>query len=490
MAQQKHYIAVDLGAESGRVMLAAVSTEKVSLQEIYRFANGPIEENGSWKWDFQRLFAEIKTGLGKAIQQGGSDIAGIAVDSWGIDFGLIGEDGALIENPYQYRDSRTDGMMEKAFELMPKADIYQNTGIQFMQINTIFQLLSMRLAGSEVLAKAKKMLFTADLVSYHLCGRAYTEYSLGSTSQLMDMSTGRWSQAVFDKLGLPLGIMPEIVRTGTVAGKLKPELCEEFGCEAIDIIATGSHDTACAVAAVPAGAGNWAYISSGTWSLMGIETAGPVINEAAFKHSFTNEGGVLNTIRFLKNIMGLWVLQECKKQWQKEGQDLSYSQLTEMASQAEPFAVYINPDYGEFLSPGDMPAKINEYLKSAGQESLADIGQIARAIMEGLAFKYREEILALEEISGRGIDVIHIVGGGSQNKLLSQFTANATGKTVIAGPVEATAVGNVLIQAVARGEIDSIGQARKVVANSFELTEYKPQDTDVWSEQYDRIMKL
>ncbi|MHC4418618.1 MAG: rhamnulokinase, partial [Planctomycetota bacterium] len=358
MKQAKQYIAVDLGAESGRIMLGTVTGKKLGLEEVYRFSNGPIKEDLSLRWDFDKLFSEVKTGITNAIEQSDGEVSGVGVDSWGVDYGLVGEDGALIENPYHYRDSRTHGMLERAFELMDKRDIYENSGVQFMQINTAYQLLSMRLANPDVLARAKRLLFMADLVSYFLCGRGYAEYSLASTSGLMDMRNGRWSKEIFGKLDLPMEIMPEVVKPGTIVGKLKNELCREFGCEPIDIIAVGSHDTASAVAAVPAEAENWAYLSSGTWSLMGVETPEAIINDKSLKHSFTNEGGVQNTIRFLKNITGLWLLQECRRQWQREGVDLSYADLSAMAEGAKAFAGYIDPDCSGFLSPGGMPARV------------------------------------------------------------------------------------------------------------------------------------
>ena len=479
MEHEKMYIAVDLGAESGRVMLGAVS-DRLSLEEIHRFPNGPIDQGGSLHWDFDSLFAEIRTGIAKAISKADGAIVSIAVDSWGVDFGLLDAEGQLIENPYNYRDSRTDGVMDRAFELMGKREIYDNSGLQFMQLNTIYQLLSMRLADSPVLKKAKKLIFMADLVGYHLCGRQYAEYTLASTSQLMDMRTGKWSKEIFDKLQLPIDIMPDVVMPGTCVGSLMPGLCEEFGCEAIDIIAAGSHDTASAVAAVPASQGSWAYLSSGTWSLMGVETAEPIINDESFEKSFTNEGGADNTIRFLKNIMGLWLLQECRRQWQRDGVDLSYSELAKMADEAKPFAGQIDLDYGEFLSPGDMPAKINAYLAGSGQSEIEDKGQMARVILESLAIKYRGVMAAIEGMTGSTIEVLHVVGGGIKNELLCQFTANATGKRVVAGPVEATASGNILIQAIAAGQVGSIQDAREVVARSFELREYLPADGQQW----------
>ncbi len=471
---ERSYIAVDLGAESGRVMLGFVSDEKLVLEQVHRFGNGAIEENGSLRWDFDRLLSEVKKGIGMAAKQADGKVAGIGVDSWGVDFGLIDAEGKLIENPYNYRDSRTDGMLDKAFELMGKREIYDNTGLQFMQINTLYQLLSMRLSESAVLAKAKKLIFTADLFGYHLCGREYAEYTLAGTSQLMDMKTGKWSEEIFDKLLLPIEIMPEIVQPGTVVGRLTEKVAEEIGCERIPVIAIGSHDTASAVAAVPAtGENNWAYLSSGTWSLMGVEVPGAIINDKTFEYDFTNEGGVENTIRVLKNIMGLWVLQECKKQWQREGDDLSYSQLAEMAQEAEPFAAHIDPDYNGFLAPGDMPGRINDYLAETGQKAIDDKGQMVRVILESLALKYRGVLENIEDIVGGEIDCLHIVGGGIQNELLCQLTADAIGRKVITGPIEATASGNILMQAKAAGQIQTLAEAREIVRNSFEVKEYQ-----------------
>lgn len=484
---EKRYIAVDLGAESGRVMRGLVSQDKLVLEEIHRFSNGPTEEDGSLRWDFNRLLSEIKTGIRKAVKAANATVGGIGIDSWGVDFGLIDADGRLIENPYHYRDSRTDTMMQKAFELISKREIYENTGVQFLQFNSIYQLLAMRLANSAALAKTKNLIFMADLFSYYLCGKIFGEYSLASTSQLMDMRTGKWSKKIFDKLSLPIDIMPQVVRPGTIAGELDDKTRKELGCGQIPVIAIGSHDTASAVAAVPAGEGNWAYLSSGTWSLMGVEVPQAFINDKTFKYEFTNEGGVENTIRLLKNIMGLWLMQECKKQWQREGDDLSYAELTEMAEKAKPFAGYLDVDYNGFLAPGDMPKRINDYLADTGHKPIDDKGQMIRVILESLAFKYRSVMEAIEDITGRAVEVLHIVGGGIQNKMLCQFTANALGKKVITGPIEATASGNILIQARATGQIKSLAAAREILCNSFELKEYQPQNSRLWNQRYEKI---
>ncbi len=455
---------------------------------MHRFGNGPTEENGSLRWDFDKLLGDIKEGIKKAVQQAQGEVSGIGIDSWGVDFGLIDADGKLIENPYHYRDSRTDDMMDKAFGLMSKREIYENTGIQFLQFNSVYQLLAMRLANSPALEKAKTLIFVADLLSYCLCGRAYAEYSLASTSQFMDMKTGQWSEAVLNKLNLPKDILPEIVQPGTVVGQLTETAAKELGCGQIPVIAIGSHDTASAVVAVPADENTeWAYLSSGTWSLMGVEVPQAIVNDKTFEYEFTNEGGVENTIRLLKNIMGLWLVQECKRQWQKEGDDLSYGEIVKMAEAAEPFVGFIDPDDSSFFAPGEMPKRINDYLIKTGQNRVDDKGQMIRLILESLALKYRKIMENIEAMTSDSIDILHIVGGGIQNELLCQFTANAIGKKVITGPIEGTAIGNILMQAKATGQINSLSQAREILRNSIEIKEYNPVDAADWQKQYEKI---
>jgi len=490
LADENRYIAVDLGAESGRVMLGLISADKLHIEEIHRFPNGPIEQDGSLRWDFPRLLSEVKNGIAKAVTQAHGDIAGIGIDSWGVDFGLLDENGRLIENPCHYRDSRTSGIMDKAFNLMPKRQIYEHTGIQFLQFNTIYQLLAMRLSNSPALKKAKKLLLIADLVSYMLSGRAYAEFTLAGTTQLMDMRTGSWSREIFKKLNLPIEIMPRVVPPGTVVGSLTQNIAAEIGCDRIPVIAAGSHDTACAVAAVPADYNTkWAYISSGTWSLIGIQSPTPVINDKTFEFEFTNEGAVDGSIRLLKNIMGLWLVQQCKTQWAEQGQDFSYDRLTEMANKAAPFAATVNVNDTAFLTPGDMPKRINEQLERTGQPQISDKGQLTRVLLESLALTYRRFTEQLEGVTAAEIECLHIVGGGSKNTLLNQFTASATGKKVIAGPVEATAVGNLLAQAHATGRIKTAAQAGKLLKNSFELTEYEPVNSQAWQTQFRKAKK-
>lgn len=484
--ESKNYIAVDLGAESGRVMLGIVSDEKLVLDEIYRFTNGPIDVDDSLHWDFVKLLSAIKTGIKKAVEKAEGEIACIGVDSWGVDYGVLDPDGLLLENPYHYRDSRTDGMMDKAFDVVGKRAIYDQTGIQFMQLNTLYQLLAMRQTNDPLLEKAKTLLFTADLYAYHLCGKPYAEYTLASTSQLMNMKTGQWADDIFEKLQLPRHILPPVVQAGTIVGTLTKQVAAELDCPQIPVAAIGSHDTASAVAAVPAAAGShWAYLSCGTWSLLGVEIPTPIINDQTFEYQFTNEGGVDGTVRLLKNIMGLWLVQECRRHWQSEGKDLSYSEITEMAFNAPQFVAYIDPSYPDFLSPGQMPEKINAYLQKSGQNTIEDKGTLIRSILESLALNYAWVLKQLEQLTGNSIDTLHIVGGGIQNELLCQFAANATGTTVIAGPIEATASGNILMQAKAKGQHKTLDDIRRIVRNSFAPKEYQPVDYAAWRAQDD-----
>jgi len=485
-----NYIAIDLGAESGRVMLATLKNEKIELQEMHRFANGPIKENGSLRWDFQRLINEIYAGMEKTLAVE-KNIQSIGVDTWGVDYGLADEQGQLLENPYHYRDSRNDGMIEWACQKLSREQIYQHTGIQFLPFNTLYQLIACKRQRPELLARAKTLLFMPNLFMNYLCGDISAEYTIASTSQMMDMKTGQWSDVLLDGFGLPKDILPSIAQPGSQAGVLKKELAGKWNCGLIPIVSVGTHDTASAVAAVPASEQTkWAYLSSGTWSLMGIETSEPVINDVTSQLSFTNEGGVENTIRLLKNIMGLWLVQESRRYWAEQGHELDYAQITEMASQSRQFQARIDPDYGAFLSPGQMPEKINDFLRSTGQTEIDDKGQLIRVILESLAVRYRQIINTLEELSGDTIEVLHIVGGGCQNELLNQFTANATEKRVIAGPIEGTVLGNVLVQARAVGQIDSLEQGRKIISRSFALKEYESQEMTAWKKYAESFSQL
>jgi len=479
--ESKNYIAIDLGASSGRVMLSSITSYKLSIEECYRFPNEPIEQDGSLRWDFEKLFSEIKTGIAAAVKKCGGNIESIGVDSWGVDFGFIDMAGQLIGNPYHYRDSRTDGMMEKAFAVMPKRKIYEDTGVQFLQLNTLYQVLAMSHSNSDILQKAYKLLFIADLVTYFLCGRIFSESTIASTSQMLDVRKLGWSTSIFKELQLPIELMADLVAPGTSLGTLKKELQIELGCGPIPVVAVASHDTASAVAAVPAAQDSWAYISSGTWSLIGVEIPDAIINDETFEYGFANEVGVGGKNRLLKDLMGMWLIQECFRQWQEEGTVFKYADIVEIAEKATPFTAIIDTDDHDLFSPGKMEDKINICLKKTGQKAICDKGQIIRVVLESLAFKYRDTLRQLEDITKRKINVVHIVGGGSQNELLSQFAADAIGCKVVCGPVEATSIGNIIVQALAAKQIDSLSHARDIIGRSSDLKEYLPINHNKWN---------
>ena len=491
MSQIIQYIGVDLGAESGRVMLGTFDGEKIWLEESRRFPTGAYEVQDELRWEYPRLLSEIKEGIKEAFRLSSGEIRSIGVDTWGVDFGLIGDNGELLELPYHYRDKKNEGMLEKAFEIMPKRDIYENSGLQFMQFNTLYQLLSLNQNRPKILEKSKKLIFMADLIMYDLTGEIFAEYSLASTSGIMDMRTGQWSDEILSRMGISKDILPEIVKPGIIVGKLKKEIANELGCGQIRVVASGSHDTAAAVAAVPARDDvNWAYLSSGTWSLMGVETPKAIVNDKTYEIGMTNEGGVEGTIRLLKNIMGLWLIQECMRHWEKAGEKISYEEVDVLAAKSEPFGCYVNSEFEEFFLPGMMPEKLNAFLRKTNQKSISCKGEIIRAMNEALAFRYKEVLGWLEDVTGNSIDVLNIVGGGIQNKLLCQLTANATGKKVVAGPIEATVIGNIIMQAIGMGDIKNLGEGRKIIRNSFTIDCYEPMDVEIWNEQYKKYKKV
>jgi rhamnulokinase len=457
-----HYLAFDLGAESGRAMLGTLEGGRLSLEELHRFPNTPVRVFSALYWDTLRLWHEIQQGLAVATRDRKLPLAGIGVDTWGVDFALIGEDGMLVDNPRHYRDARTNGVMEKLFTVVPREEVFRQTGIQFMQLNTLYQLYAMKLSGSPALGTARKLLFMPDLFNYWLTGTAKSELTIASTSQFYNPREKRWATEMLEALGLPTRILPDIVEPGAKLG-------EHAG---IPVYATGCHDTASAVAAVPAEGNDWVYISSGTWSLMGVEADEPAIDDRTRALNFTNEMGAAGKVRLLKNIAGLWLLQECRRAWMAEGREYSYDDLTRMAAEARPFVAAIDPD--AFLEPGDMPAKIAAHCRTKGQPAPSTPGEFARTILESLALRYRQVLDSLEAVAGRRFGVIHIVGGGSRNRVLNQFVADATGRTVIAGPTEATAMGNVLIQAMAAGEVRDLAEARAVVRASSSLETFQP----------------
>ncbi len=478
------FVACDFGASSGRLILGTLSDSKVSLKEIHRFANREVEILGHYYWDLPRLFVELKHGLSRLRSEGHRDLSSIGVDTWGVDFGLIARDGTVLGNPVAYRDSRTEGMIEHAFGLMPKKELYQLTGIQFLQFNTLFQLLSMVKNSSPLLEVAENLLFMPDLFNYLMTGEVVSEYTIASTSQMLDAGKKVWADPVLEALGLPRSLMPSIVEPGHIVGRLRSNICSETGLQVVDVVAPACHDTASAVVAVPGKGSNWAYLSSGTWSLLGTEEDAPIINGLSLKNNFTNEGGLNGKIRFLRNNMGLWLLARCRHAWAEDGQVTDYDSLLDQAAESPPFKCVIDPDDHSFLNPPDMPAAIEAFCGAAGMAVPESQGEFVRTILESLALKYRFILDQINSMRTEPVERLHIVGGGAKNILLNQFTANACGIPVTAGPVEATALGNILIQAIAKGHLTDLNEARNVVVESSELREYEPADRDLWEEQY------
>jgi rhamnulokinase len=483
------FLALDYGAGSGRAILATL-TDKIVLQELHRFYNPQVKMLDHYYWDLPYLFSELKKGLTAASRQGHSDLAAIGVDTWGVDYGLLGEQNCLLGHPYAYRDSRTEGMMDAAFAKVPAKEIYDYTGIQFMSFNTIYQLYSMLHTGHPLLPLARRLLFMPDILNFLMTGEMACEYTIASTSQLLNARTRTWEPELINRLGLPLNLFGPLVEPGTVIGPLLASVQQEVELPAIDVVATSSHDTASAVAAVPARGGNWAYLSSGTWSLIGIEASSPTIDDRSYAAGFTNEGGVENTIRFLRNVMGMWLFEQCRARWEKNGEKNSYNELIEMANQARPFKCIINPDDARFLNPPDMPQAIASFCQDSKQPAPQSKGEFVRTVLEALALKYRFVLEQIQSMRGMRLDALHIVGGGSQNDLLNQFTANATGLPVIAGPVEATALGNVVVQAMAKKIVGSLGEARELISRSFQVRTFEPMNVQQWNDKYEQGKSL
>ena len=466
------FVAFDVGAESGRAVVGTLADGLLDLEEVHRFANDGVVLPTGLYWNSFGIFREIVRGLGICSTRSREVPAGIAVDTWGVDFALLANDGAVIEHPRHYRDSRNQGMLVKLSARIPREEIFRQTGIQFLDINTLCQLYALRLAGAPALEIASKLLFMPDLFSYWLTGKIRSELTIASTSQFYNPREKCWAAELLEGIGISAALPAEIVQPGTLLGPLLPKLAVACGMPAgAPVFATASHDTASAVAAVPATGDDWCYISSGTWSLMGVEVSEPVITERARQLNFTNEAGAGGRVRLLKNIAGLWLLQECRREWARAGHDYSYEQLTQLAAEADSCGTILDPDH--FSEPGGMPRQIAQYCERTGQQTPAEPGQMCRAILESLAQSYARVLRNLEELTGRRLNVIHIVGGGSRNELLNQMTADATGRTVIAGPVEATAAGNILVQAIGAGVLSSLEEARDVVRRSFPLRTYR-----------------
>lgn len=480
--KHKNVLAVDLGASSGRVMLGRFDGTGITIQELHRFPNDPVTLNGTMYWDFLRLFFEIKQGLLQAKQYGRID--SISVDTWGVDFGLLDEAGNLLENPVHYRDSRTGGMLEAAFQKINKDLFYQITGNQFMEINTAFQLLALKHKRPQLLERADALLLMPDLFHYFLSGVQCSECSIASTTQLMDAGAKDWSDTVLAALDLPKDLLQGIVPTAVKVGRLRPALCEELGIAPMDVIATAGHDTQCALAAVPAQEDDFIFISCGTWSLFGTELQAPLMDAQSAALNLTNECGYGGKTSFLKNIIGLWLVQESRRQWMREGKEYSFAQLEQMAQEAAPFRSFIDPDAPEFVPAGDLPERLRAYCQRTGQPIPRSEGALVRCINESLAFTYRTAFEEIRQCTGKTYRAIHMVGGGTKSALLCQMTANACGCPVIAGPAEATVYGNVALQLLACGALEDIGQARAMIAKSEDIVVYEPKDTAQWDAAY------
>ncbi len=483
-------LAIDLGASSGRGIVGKFDGEKISLEEVHRFTNDPVNIGGHLYWDTLKLFTEIKQAISTCALSENKDIRSISIDTWGVDFGLLDATGQMIGNPHNYRDPHlTYELMEEVYAKIPKEELYRITGSQFLNFNSIYQLYNLS-KNEYILENAKDMLFIPDLLKYFLTGVKQTEYTIASTSQLLDAKARNWSWDIIDKLGYPKDMFGEIVAPGTKAGKLLPAIKDEVGNIDADVIACASHDTASAVVAVPAKTDDFVYISSGTWSLMGKEIPEPLTGELSYKYNLTNEGATDRKIRFLKNIMGLWIEQESRRQWKRQGEVVSFDELSNMAMASSEHACFINPDYLAFQTPGNMPKRIQEFCEKTGQYVPQTKGEIVRCIFDSLAMCYRSTVESIDEITGKKAPFINIVGGGTKEVPLCKLTANACGRPVYTGPVEATALGNLSVQAIAEGEIKDTKEARQVIANSFEISCFEPENTEKWDEAYDRFTKI
>ncbi|MBW6535047.1 MAG: rhamnulokinase [Mariniphaga sp.] len=486
---KNHFLAFDLGASSGRAMLGTLEKGKLQLTEVHRFKNQMTRIHGTYFWNLFSLFDELKTGLKKCVSELKIQPQSIGIDTWGVDYALVTKQGRLSGLPFAYRDHRTDNSMEQFFQRMSKKETYLLSGIQFMQFNTLFQLFASVQNGDVELKTAEKLLFTPDALNYLFTGVQKNEYSIASTSQMLKPGKPEWEYKLFDAAGIDRKLGGDIVLPGTLLGNILPEIQEETGSKIIPCVAVASHDTASAVASVPAEGKNWAYLSSGTWSLLGIESQQPLVSEKSLEMNFTNEGGVEGTTRFLKNIMGMWLIQECKRNWGQE-KDITWQKIVDLSNSSQPFKCLINPDDSAFLNPGNMPGAIQNFCRKTRQPIPETKGEIARCIYESLALKYKYTLGQIETITGEKIEKLHIIGGGANNELLNRFTANATGIPVIAGPTEATAIGNILMQAKALNVLNSLQEVREVVKNSFEVKIYNPDAGNEWENAFEKFKKL
>ena len=490
MENKKYFFAVDLGATSGRTIIGSISDGKFDLEEVTRFPNNLIETGGHFYWDIYALYFEMIRGL-KEVASRGLQITSIGIDTWGVDFVLIGDDGAILRNPRSYRDPITfDAMDDYLKHVISRQEVYDVTGIQFMNFNSIFQLYAMQREQNSALRQAAKILFVPDALSWMLTGNAVCEYTIASTSQLLDPRTKQLDERLLASLQLSRSKFGRMVSPGSVIGVLTDEVQKLTGLGPVPVIAVAGHDTASAVAAVPAKNEQFAYLSSGTWSLMGIETKDAVINERSYELNFTNEGGVEGTTRFLKNICGMWLYERCRKEWPEEVRQLSHPELQGSAMTIEPFRSIINPDDDLFANPSSMIEAIQTYCKNSGQPVPETPAEICRCIFDSLALRYRQVFQWLKEFSSFDLSVLHIIGGGSLNKFLNQFTANSLGVQVLAGPQEGTAIGNIMLQAKASGLVSDIWEMRRIIANSLQLVKYEPTDKALWDQGYEKYLKI
>lgn len=482
--QPLHICAVDLGAESGRVSLGRFDGEHLEIEVIHRFPNRSVRLNGTLYWDLLATYDEILQGMRKAVQTAGAPIASVGVDTWGVDFGILDENGALLGLPVHYRDKRTEGLIEEVTARISREEIFAQSGIAFWPFNSLYQLRALALQHSPVLREGKTLLFVPDLLHYWLCGAKVSERSIASTSQCLGVGEDKWLNSLLASLDIPTNFLPEVVPTGTVLGELLPEVASAVGQEGMQVITPASHDTASAVISTPLVHDDAAYLSCGTWSLLGVESDTPLASQAALEAGFTNEKGIGDSYRFLKNIMGLWLVQQSRAAWARAGETYAYPDLAAMAQEATPFRSWVDPNDQRFFAPDNMVATVQEVCRTSGQPVPESVPEVMRCLLESLAFTYRAAIDNLETLKGISIPTLHIIGGGSQNVTLCQWTANALGRPVVAGPAEGTTMGNLLAQLLALGKVADLAEMRQVVRQSCELQTYEPEDQEAWQQAY------
>lgn len=490
MQNNNLYLAFDFGAESSRAVCGYLENNKLSLREIYRFKTGMLSLDNHFYWNVYRFYEEMLRAMSICAQKEKLQPCSIAIDSWGVDFGFLAEDDSLIRIPYAYRDLQVTDAMPDFHKIVPPETIYSLTGISMQPFNSLYHLHAMKLNNDPVLKMGRRLMFIPDLLNFLLSGEKKTEFSFATTSQLYNPFKGQWEEELLAKVGLDTSLMNDIIAPGDIIAPLKDDICSQTGIRQANLVSACSHDTGSAIVAVPATGDDWAYISSGTWSLMGLELNSPIVNEKALEYNFSNEGGAGGTFRFLKNIMGLWLLQQCQKRWSDSGKEYNYPQLIDEAARATPFKTFIDPDYEKFFNPPDMLSAIDNFCELTSQSKPSSPGEYVRAILESLALKYRHVMEQLIEVSGKQINTIHIIGGGTKNKLLCQFTADATGKKVITGPAEGTAAGNILMQMIAKGQAGSIEEIRSIVRNSFDFGLYTPGMSPKWENAYQKFLEI